>query len=723
MAATSRPRPCVDDFIHDDHSHTDHHVSGSQTTTTTLGELPLNSVYGIKPRNTSIDSLALRLDGFHIADKENQPSERDHDVERTSPQSQSTARLVKDDVSDTWEETNPLAQASWQLPSTQEQLAKHQQGQFEWLLSIPVPPRRVASADPDVRRSRGGRADTADGLGDEEGGGETLYFGCNLVCRRRSRSVCAEGQASDDSDDVQDHRDHDDDSHDRPTNVYTLLATRITDADELAMAVDAEMERLESLGDQERLGPAGLLGAPQAPPSVASSEDRSRPVSRIEDSVEALDKLEEEIEALREATEMTRVFSLEAVVKKANKDESSSSKTATTPVRRAASVRAGTTSGSARGKTLERSASVRKGPSAEHNGETSVPGSASSSTRKVPRPTSLLPPKPLAKSNKPTTVPDFELPGDAVARKLKEQREKRMSLQQRLTSTSSEKGQTQSLPEHYTPAKPHFKSPKPPTVPTFELPGEAISRRKREKREAELRAQQEEERRAREFKARPIRASLAAPSTLPRENLASLARRAAVAGEEVGTPAGGSKAGSVGGSTSNKRHSMMAALSSSARASASPSPAPTSSSAQNNKSTTLPIRGRPGTSASMATSTSGGSARSSSQAGSVRHSIISSTTATSLSGKEVMARDNALREERQREKRERENAAKQARKEAAEWSREQSRRWAEKQRMKKEREKERQKEREKEKVEAVAKAVEGDGVVVVEAVEVAGGEA
>lgn len=99
MAATSRPRPCVDDFIHDDHSHTDHHVSGSQTTTTTLGELPLNSVYGIKPRNTSIDSLALRLDGFHIADKENQPSERDHDVERTSPQSQSTARLVKDDVS------------------------------------------------------------------------------------------------------------------------------------------------------------------------------------------------------------------------------------------------------------------------------------------------------------------------------------------------------------------------------------------------------------------------------------------------------------------------------------------------------------------------------------------------------------------------------------------------------------------------------------------------
>jgi hypothetical protein len=101
MAATSRPRPCVDDFIHDDHSHTDYHLSGSQTTTTTtaLGELPLNSVYGIKPRNTSIDSLALRLDGFHIADKENQPSERDDEVERTSLQSQSTARLVKDDVS------------------------------------------------------------------------------------------------------------------------------------------------------------------------------------------------------------------------------------------------------------------------------------------------------------------------------------------------------------------------------------------------------------------------------------------------------------------------------------------------------------------------------------------------------------------------------------------------------------------------------------------------
>ncbi|KAL1838783.1 hypothetical protein VTJ49DRAFT_2211 [Mycothermus thermophilus] len=670
VVAAPRVRPCVDhhpsDFIHDDNSHKPQLSGTSTTTTTALGELPLNNVYAIKPRNSSLESLTRRLDDFHLCDKENRPSASDV-VERASSQDRSTTPRV---VTDAWEETNPLAQASRQLPSTQEQLAKHQQGQFEWLLSIPVPPKRAASADPDVRggnqpRSARERADAAGGPGE---GGETLYFGCNLVCRRRSRSASGDVEACD-------HGNDQDNDSDRPANVYTLLATRISSANEFGMVMDSEIEKLKKLQEQEQMGDA--IENLEAPASIASGDERSRPVSRIEDSVEALDRLEEEIEALREATQISAVLSPEAVAKK-GKDVGSSSKT-TTPVRRAASVRVGPASGSARGKLLERSSSVRKAPasSAEDNGETSVPGSASSSARRVPRPASLLPPKPLAKSNKAPTVPTFELPGEAVARKLKEQREKRMS------QISSEQSNPPALAAHFTPSKPHFKSAKPPTVPQFELPGEAISRRKREQREAKLRAQEEEERRQREFKARPIRASLAAPSTLPRENLASLARRAAASGDGSAdssgttiTPSGSQSKASAAGSSS-KRQSMIASA----------SPTPTSA-----KSATLPMRGRPGTAASMATTTSGASTRSSPQAG--------------LNGKEVLARDNALRMERERERRERENAAKAARQEAAEWSREQSRRWAEKQRAKKEKEK-----RERDKVVQAEAGTQEAGVV------------
>lgn len=69
MVITSRPRPCVELDIHDDHSHK---ASSSGFTTSTLGELPLNSIHNTKPR-TSIESLACQLDNFHIhgSDKEN----------------------------------------------------------------------------------------------------------------------------------------------------------------------------------------------------------------------------------------------------------------------------------------------------------------------------------------------------------------------------------------------------------------------------------------------------------------------------------------------------------------------------------------------------------------------------------------------------------------------------------------------------------------------------
>jgi hypothetical protein len=69
MATTLRSRPCAELDIHDDHSHKE---APLDTTTSALGELPLNNIHNIR-RRTSIESLARRLDNFHIynSDKEN----------------------------------------------------------------------------------------------------------------------------------------------------------------------------------------------------------------------------------------------------------------------------------------------------------------------------------------------------------------------------------------------------------------------------------------------------------------------------------------------------------------------------------------------------------------------------------------------------------------------------------------------------------------------------
>jgi hypothetical protein len=466
---------------------------------------------------------------------------------------------------------------------------------------------------------------------------------------------------------------------------------------DFALNMDAEMEKLQNTSP-ERLHHSdaamaehryGGLDVPKSPglavganEVVADGGERSRPLSRIEDSVEALDRLEEEIEALSEVTQLERVLS------PARKTNASAN---TTPMKRATSVRAGPNS--ARANMLERSSSVRQTASPADDGN----AAASSSARKVPRPTSLLPPKPPARSSKPPTVAAFELPGEAVARRLKEQREQRLSQQ-----ISSE--QAAALAAAYSPSKPHFKSSKPPTRPTFELPGEAISRKKREAREARLRAEEEEERKRREFKARPIRGSLA-PNSLPRETLASLARLKSRATE-------GSSDSTTTTITpvSKKRQPLAAAATFSAATSristAATTPLAAATTATASKTLPLRTRGRnpnpttpttlPPTSASRATSTvSAGSARSqatnrttatttSTSTGSTGTAVSAEEAAAQkLRGKEVYMRDNySYTADKERERKERETAARVARERAAERGRELSRVWAERQRRK-----------------------------------------
>lgn len=415
---------------------------------------------------------------------------------------------------------------------------------------------------------------------------------------------------------------------------------------------------------------------PPSPPATAdddsfaegiTSKSSPRPISRIEDSFEALDQLEEQLEAFDVAASVRHVVSPDAA--------DPSTKTPTRPVR-ASSQGVTTEKKSTPSRTTAKAKTVRTGVEAALSGKQSAahrsphmqldtpklkagdkPAAAAPGPEKPSRtrPASLLPPKPLSKSSKTPTVPTFELTGEAVARRLKEKREARMSMQGPPTTQAA----SSPAPVRRT------KSAKAPTVPTFELPGEAISRRKREEREAKLRAQEEEERKRREFKAKPIR-SVAGPSTLPRGTVASRARQ----GQAAALPENPNRQAP----NSPTKHSSTVV----------PHSRQPLSNNSNTNSQGASVRGRvhgsetsSASQLSRATSTSNGSigGKRSSASGDDAHR-------QRLSGKEIYHRDNSYVPQRERERRDRESLARAAREAAAERSRLASREWAEKQRRK-----------------------------------------
>ncbi len=375
------------------------------------------------------------------------------------------------------------------------------------------------------------------------------------------------------------------------------------------------------------------------------------PVMRIEDSFEEIDRLEEQFEAVdnivlveRPADKTHRPVGEEVETAKAGVKRTPSTKK---PITRAGSVRAKTGDLSRTG-SLRKVATAATAATAAPQGAEKTANGRPLPKERVPRPASLLPPKPTAKSTKPRTMPTFELPGEAVARRLKEQKEARML---GLPAASTTTAVTDTAPRAPSPQK--IRSSKQPTRPTFELPGEAISRRKREQHEAKLRAQEEEERRRREFKARPVRNAVA-PGSYPRETIASRARQGKAVADEKAEA-----------TNNNKRHSMALV-------------GGTASSGAQARGRGTTVESPPSTSqASRAASSSTGSAsgkRSTVSAEDVQHQ--------KLRGREIYSRDNSISNDRNREKHDREASAKLARQEAAERSRLLSREWAEKQKQK-----------------------------------------
>jgi hypothetical protein len=227
------------------------------------------------------------------------------------------------------------------------------------------------------------------------------------------------------------------------------------------------------------------------------------------------------------------------------------------------------------------------------------------------------------------------------------------------------------------------KSKKAPTTSTFQLPGEAVAAKLKAAREARLAKEAEDAQKKKDglsdekkpvFKARPVPAGLSkAPSV--RQTNASKARESLMASKGPGAlPA-------TGASGAHKRANSVATsrLSSApkprTKSSKDPSPNPAAKpSSSKRPSTALANISKPRASISTSSTAPAPAAGATAPPG---------TTKSTTKGKEVFKRAASAREQAEKEKREKEEAAKKARAAAAERGRQLSKEWAEKQKLKK----------------------------------------
>lgn len=261
--------------------------------------------------------------------------------------------------------------------------------------------------------------------------------------------------------------------------------------------------------------------------------------------------------------------------------------------------------------------------------------------REAERGTEGVPPKqrpismpPVAKSTKAPTKANFQLPGEAIAAKLKAQKEERQKKEAGTASSEHPKARPVSI----SMPPPAVKSTKPPTKANFQLPGEAIAAKLKAQREERQKREEEAEaaKKAAASKARPAPARK--PVTLPTR---------AQPGVSIPPPPPKSETLQLPSvrstSTSSKRNSIQGSRSTSVSTTAS-----NRNSLLVTKATVTPV----------------------------------DAVQQKIKGKEVFNRDRMEKENKDRERKDKEEAAKQARAQAAERGRIASREWAEKQRKK-----------------------------------------
>lgn len=382
--------------------------------------------------------------------------------------------------------------------------------------------------------------------------------------------------------------------------------------------------------------------------TIDPHREMKAPLSTIEDSLEEIDQLEEALATVAEQTQSEEHDQRRSPVsaEKPSLQRTTVLKKASSNVppnhKAQVSVRSGRNEAS-RGSTVRNSL-----PSSEPIQDAErTPSKTTATPRKVARPASLAPPKPLQKASKAPTVPTFELPGERVARELKEKKAARLSMQ-----LVSQKSVETSPPQRSR----SVRSSKAPTIPDFELPGERISRMKQER----LAKKREEEEKAalerRQFKARPLPSS-AAPTV--RSTFTSRQRQS-----NMGTPEQGNPFSPAGESSpkagAGKRQSLTM----------SPSVARTVSIASAS-TVSSSARGRTSSFGSThvstrATSSSAGSVASGGKRGSVSTQEIQQQK---VRGREIYTRDNSWTKNKEQEELERKEAVKLARQKYAEMSR------------------------------------------------------
>ncbi|CAJ0552832.1 Ff.00g009100.m01.CDS01 [Fusarium sp. VM40] len=556
-------------------------------------------------------------------------------LDATGEQSPSTADVVspKSNI----HEAHPLFNAK---PQSESPYLHHLTGQFEWLIFLPASVNNV--------KDRGSLSNGENDRNDLE----TQVYGCTLLSRMPqdfSPDHPDGGPEANLFDFIatplipEEYQALGLDPSQTPTN-HTNMSLPPPPAYELHQTVPLKVSEMVEVVEQA-VSPSLTLISERGSSCAGSSRNGSFSVPRIEDSFEELDKLEDELEAVNAFTQTRRITLDEKAAPSTNHLELPSASKRPAISKRASMVGMSAT---VRIKQPEKpQISIRRATSLvfrekkQDDLDISPKPKVQFSREKLPISQSASPKTPV-KSTRPTTVPNFELPGEAVSRRLKEQREAR-------------RAQQANAQKAYVPP-PRPKSSKPLTKPTFELPGEVISRRKREEREARLRAQAEEEQKKREFKARPMRNSVT-PASIPRETITSLARQGKLSQDGTAKQAPATKTNQL--------------------SSIGPRVAPSSE----NKAPQS--RGRLSTTTSREDPSRGTSASTGSGAG--KRATLTTEEASQLRhrGKEIFQRDNtSYTRDREREKRMREEALRLAREQAAERSRIASREWAEKKRRK-----------------------------------------
>ncbi|KAL2351430.1 hypothetical protein BJ546DRAFT_295927 [Cryomyces antarcticus] len=395
-----------------------------------------------------------------------------------------------------------------------------------------------------------------------------------------------------------------------------------------------------------------------------------KPVKRLEDSIEAIDALEEAIEEIGKALPGVDMPAASTTPCKSVAIHASS-KTDGSGVSGLRKMPASDIKTNGRPSTISRTTSTRKpvAPKKDINAAATVGHSRMSSTRST-----------LGRASSVRKPPPKDAPSMTESSPPTKTASKNITLGQRPISLSFPK------------PPPPPKSTKPPTKPTFQLPGEAVAAKLKAAREARMKKEGEEEdlKARRGFKARPIRQSLApvvVKGTASSRARESLMLGTSVNGNERNRAGSGAKgttiqplnrASSV--SKTNERRPSMPAGKGMSSIPRNTTPSTTENGEVKPRLSSLSVSKRASVAASVAVPVA--TAPNASKPRMASATVGQRTASQTKKGEEVFNRAALEKEEADKKQKEKEEAARKARAEAAERGRIASREWAKKKRAK-----------------------------------------